>query len=101
MPRACVRQSATSKELQAAAGYAGRTRSFELRLNGLLRDGLLEMTVPGKPRSPIQQYRLTDEGRAALGRACEGHEEPDARTPSSTDAPTESVAPGRVPAPKP
>ena len=75
MLRACVRESATSKELQAAAGYAGRTRSFELRLNGLLRDGLLEMTVPDKPRSPIQQYRLTDEGRAALGRAAEGHEE--------------------------
>ena len=75
MLRACVRQSATSKELQAAAGYAGRTRSFELRLNGLLRDGLLEMTVPDKPRSPIQQYRLTDEGRAALGRTVEGHEE--------------------------
>ena len=66
MLQACVRQSATSKELQAAAGYAARTRSFELRLNGLLRDGLLEMTVPDKPRSPIQQYRLTDEGRAAL-----------------------------------
>ena len=76
MLRACVRQSATSKELQAAAGYAGRTRSFELRLNGLLRDGLLEMTVPDKPRSPIQQYRLTDEGRAALGRAAEGYEGP-------------------------
>ena len=68
MLRACVRECATSRGLQAAAGYAGRTRSFELRLNGLLRDGLLEMTVPDKPRSPIQKYRLTDTGRAALGR---------------------------------
>jgi len=75
MLRACIRESATSKELQAAAGYAGRTRSFESRLNGLLHDGLLEMTVPDKPRSPIQRYRLTDEGLAALGRAAEGHEE--------------------------
>ena len=75
MLRACVRESATSKELQAAAGYAGRTRSFELRLNGLLRDGLLEMTIPDKPRSPIQKYRLTEEGRAVLGRAIEDHEE--------------------------
>ena len=75
MLRACVERTATSKELQAAAGYADRTRSFESRLNGLLRDGLLEMTVPDKPRSPIQKYRLTDEGRAALARASEGHEE--------------------------
>ena len=72
---ACVERTATSKELQAVAGYAGRTRSFESRLNGLLHDGLLEMTVPDKPRSSIQKYRLTDEGRAALGRASEGHEE--------------------------
>ena len=75
---ACVERTATSKELQAAADYAGRTRSFESRLNGLLHDGLLEMTIPDKPRSPIQKYQLTDEGRAALRRASEGHEEPDA-----------------------
>lgn len=78
MLRACARESATSKELQTAAGYAGRTRSFEQRLNGLLGEGLLEMTVPDKPRSPVQRYRLTDKGRAALGRTAEGHEEPDA-----------------------
>ena len=71
MLRACGRQNATSNELQAAAGYAGRTRSIELRLSGLLHDGVLEMTVPDKPRSPIQSYRLTDMARAALGRAVE------------------------------
>ena len=75
---ACVERTATSKELQAVAGYAGRTRSFESRLNGLLHDGFLEMTIPDKPRSPIQKYRLTDEGRATLRRAAEDHEEPDA-----------------------
>ena len=78
MLRACVRESATSKELQTAAGYAGRTRSFEQRLNGLLAEGLLEMTVPGKPRSPVQRYRLTDKGRVALEGAAERYEEPGA-----------------------
>ena len=24
------------------------------------------MTIPDKPRSPLQKYRLTDEGKAAL-----------------------------------
>lgn len=78
MLRACVQESATSRELQAAAGFAGRTRSFEQRLNGLLAEGLLEMTVPDRPRSPGQRYRLTNKGRLALGGAVEGHEEPDA-----------------------
>ena len=73
MLRACVEESATSRELQAAAGFAGRTRSFEQRLNGLLAEGLLKMTVPNKPRSPAQRYQLTEKGQAALGRAAEGH----------------------------
>ena len=63
--RACV-QGATSKELQAAAGYTGRTGSFEQRLGRVLDEGLLEMTVPDKPRSPVQKYRLTDKGRAGI-----------------------------------
>ena len=66
MLRACVRKDATSKELQKAGGYSGRTRSFERRLNRLLSGGLLEMTVPNKPRSPAQTYRLTEKGRTAL-----------------------------------
>ena len=37
-----------------------------MRLRRLLADELLEMTVPDKPRSPLQKYRLTDRGRAAV-----------------------------------
>lgn len=66
MLRACVDDAATSKDLQAAAEYAGRTRSFQRHLNGLLRKGLLKMAVPDKPRSPAQRYLLTDKGRAAI-----------------------------------
>ena len=66
MLRACARRDASSKELQQAGGYGGRTRSYERRLNHLLRNGLLEMTVPHKPRSPAQRYRLTEKGQAAL-----------------------------------
>ena len=75
MLRACVRKDAMSKELQKAGGYGGRTRSFEQRLNRLLRGGLLEMTVPDKPRSPVQRYRLTEKGRSALANSADGCEE--------------------------
>ena len=67
MLRACAGEGAASRELQHAGGYAGRTRSFERRLNRLLSAGLIEMTIPDKPRSPAQRYRLTDKG---AGRHC-------------------------------
>ena len=80
MLRACLPDGASGKTLQDAAGHMGRTRSFEQRLSGLLDAGLLEMTIPAKPRSPSQRYRLTDEGRAALERIPAG---------LGTDEPTE------------
>ena len=66
MLRACVDVEATSKDLQMAAGYAGRTRSFERDLSRLLSAALLEMTVPDRPRSPAQRYGVTARGRAAI-----------------------------------
>ena len=66
MLQACVQQPATSKELRAATSYSGRTKNFRMWLERLLQEELLEMTVPDKPRSPLQRYRLTDKGRAAL-----------------------------------
>ena len=66
MLQACIQEATTSKKLQSAASYSARTRSFEQRLERLLQEELLEMTVPDKPRSPLQKYRLTDKGRAAL-----------------------------------
>ena len=59
----------------AAAGHVSRTGQFRRYLQRLLHDGLLELTVPGKPRSPAQMYRLTEKGRAVLGRAREGHQD--------------------------
>ena len=78
MLRACVEAAATSRELRNAGGYAGRTRSFERRINRLRTGGLIEMTVPDKPRSSAQRYRLTDKGRAAVAAAQTGRPEPDA-----------------------
>lgn len=66
MLQACAQQPATSKELRAAASYSGRTKNFRMWLERLLQEELLEMTIPNKPRSPLQRYRLTDKGRVAL-----------------------------------
>lgn len=66
MLRACVDVEATSNDLQTAAGYAGRTRSFERDLNRLLSEELLEMTIPDRPRSPAQRYGVTAKGRTAI-----------------------------------
>ena len=75
--RACVEGAATSRELRHAGGYAGRTRSFERRIKRLRSAGLIEMTVPDKPRSSVQRYRLTGKGRTVLVAGHDGRSEPD------------------------
>ncbi|MCK6537536.1 MAG: putative DNA binding domain-containing protein [Polyangiaceae bacterium] len=56
----------TLPELMAPFGRTNRTKFRDQVLAPLLEAGLVEMTIPDKPRSPKQQYRTTDAGRAAL-----------------------------------
>ena len=70
----CFRADVPSKALQVAAGYAGRTRSSDQQLGSLLAERFLEMTVPNKPTSPAQRYRLAEKGCAALNRVDVGFE---------------------------
>jgi ATP-dependent DNA helicase RecG len=58
----------TLAELMAIAGHSNRTRFRDEVLAPLLRSGLLAMTVPDKPRSPNQRYRLTDAGKTLRAR---------------------------------
>ncbi len=51
-------------ELMAISGRTDRTKFRNQILNPLLDENLIEMTIPDKPRSSKQQYRLTEEGRA-------------------------------------
>jgi ATP-dependent DNA helicase RecG len=53
----------------AIAGRADRTKFRDQVLNPLLEEGLVEMTIPDKPRSSKQRYRLTDKGRQVLEEA--------------------------------
>ena len=47
------------------ACQTNRTRFRDEVLAPLLAANLLEMTVPDKPRSPKQRYRVTEAGREA------------------------------------
>ena len=53
-------------EIMAITGRSDRTKFRHQVLKPLLDEGLLEMTVPDKPRSSKQKYRLTEKGRQAL-----------------------------------
>ena len=50
----------------AVLGRSNRTKFRDQVLNPMLRAGLVEMTIPSKPRSSKQEYRLTEKGRDAL-----------------------------------
>ncbi len=52
--------------LQTALGLKARKNFRLLYLAPALYEGLIEMTIPDKPQSSNQKYRLTDKGRAFL-----------------------------------
>ncbi len=53
-------------ELLEIAGRTDRTKFRNQVLNPLIKAGFLEMTVPDKPSSSKQKYRVTEEGRDLL-----------------------------------
>lgn len=53
-------------ELMAVVGRADRTKFRNQILNPLIWGGLIEMTIPNKPNSRLQKYRLTKKGREHL-----------------------------------
>lgn len=54
------------EEIQCALGLQDRKSFRERYLVPALAVGLIEMTLPGKPNSRLQKYRLTDAGRSWL-----------------------------------
>ena len=56
-------------EIQEKLGLANAKHFREHYQQPAIARGLLEMTIPSKPRSRRQKYRLTDKGRAALAAA--------------------------------
>ena len=59
-------QTATAGELQQAAGLRDRVHFLKAYLGPCLKEGWIKRTIPDKPRSRLQKYRLTERGRAWL-----------------------------------
>jgi hypothetical protein len=56
----------TRAGLQRGLNLRGRANFENRYLRPALAAGLIEMTIPDKPNSRLQQYRLTDAGRRVL-----------------------------------
>jgi len=56
----------STPELLTHLGYKTRTRNYEMAIKQMLKYALLEMTIPDKPRSKNQKYRLTQKGKQTL-----------------------------------
>lgn len=61
----CGQESALA-DLMAHSGRTDRTKFRNQVIRPLLLSGLLEMTIPDKPTSSKQRYRLTEKGRNLL-----------------------------------
>ncbi|MBZ0090922.1 MAG: hypothetical protein K8F27_01665, partial [Sulfuricellaceae bacterium] len=60
------RKTAALVDLMAITGRTDRTKFRHQVLNPLIEAGFIEMTIPDKPQSSKQKYRLTAAGRAVL-----------------------------------
>jgi ATP-dependent DNA helicase RecG len=47
-------------------GLKSKTGYLKRDIKGLMEENLIEYTIPDKPQSRLQKYRLTDEGRRFL-----------------------------------
>lgn len=59
----------SSKELRSGLSMTHRHNFRENYIHPALEAGFIEMTIPEKPSSRLQQYRLTDKGKAHLSGA--------------------------------
>jgi Fic family protein len=64
--RACSKTPQSKVGLLAAAGLANAYLNYKRHILPLIESELLERTLPDKPNSRLQKYRLTAKGRALL-----------------------------------
>ena len=62
-------------EILVKTGYSDRTKFRNSYMKPLLDDEYLEMTIPDKPQSSSQRYRLTEKGAELLNKVTEVRDE--------------------------
>ena len=69
---ACQNEPRKSSAIQASTGFRHRETFQRNYLDVLLANGWLERTIPDKPKSQLQKYRLTAKGQALLAELIKG-----------------------------
>jgi len=69
--RKCSVDSAI-RDLMSITGRTDRTKFRNQVLNPLIKDKLIEMTIPERPKSSNQKYRITAKGRSRLAGKSKG-----------------------------
>ena len=62
----CAQEPRTKQELLAALHLSNAYLNYKRHIVPVLESGLIAMTLPDKPQSRLQRYRLTAQGRALL-----------------------------------
>jgi hypothetical protein len=56
----------SNAEIRKKLGHKDRKHMQERYLEQALAEKLVELTIPGKPTSQLQKYRLTSKGKALI-----------------------------------
>ncbi|MCP4717745.1 MAG: hypothetical protein GY868_21685 [Deltaproteobacteria bacterium] len=79
-------QALSNSDICQQLGLRSRRRTRETYIKPTLNAGLIEHTIPDKPRSRLQKYQLTNTGRAALQARPMGPNRGEVETKSQTGA---------------
>jgi ATP-dependent DNA helicase RecG len=64
--QACLHSPQSKRSLLESAGLSPVYLNYKRHILPLLEQNFIERTVPDKPNSRLQKYRLTDKGRLLL-----------------------------------
>ena len=61
-----LEEEKTREQIFSFLGIGNQTKNFNTNIKPLIDNGLLELTIPFKPNSRLQKYRLTEKGKKLL-----------------------------------